>query len=147
MSYCFRLHGLYIPPGSSALGIFQRRILEWVAISFSRGSSPPSDRTDISCLTGSLSLSHLGRPHPCLEHFRETLFTPLFLCECWLKSSVYVLVYSIFGICWHQLRSMPTFKFRDGVMTLFALSVFQKMLEVDVNRRETCYSLSLFFPM
>ena len=40
------------PPGSSALGIFQRRILEWVAISFSRGSSPPSDRTHMSCLTG-----------------------------------------------------------------------------------------------
>ena len=27
------------PPGSSALGIFQPRILEWVAISFSKGSS------------------------------------------------------------------------------------------------------------
>ena len=29
------------PPGSSACGIFQARILEWVAIPFSRGSSPP----------------------------------------------------------------------------------------------------------
>ena len=29
------------PPGSSAHGIFQARILEWVAISFSRGSSQP----------------------------------------------------------------------------------------------------------
>ena len=31
------------PPGSSVHGIFQARILEWVAISFSRGSSRPSD--------------------------------------------------------------------------------------------------------
>ena len=31
-------------PGSSIHGIFQARILEWVAISFSRGSSPPMDR-------------------------------------------------------------------------------------------------------
>ena len=31
------------PPGSSVHGIFQARILEWVAISFSRGSSPPRD--------------------------------------------------------------------------------------------------------
>ena len=31
-------------PGSSH-GIFQARVLEWVAISFSRGSSPPRDRT------------------------------------------------------------------------------------------------------
>ena len=33
------------PPGSSAHGIFQARILEWVAISFSRGSSRPRDWT------------------------------------------------------------------------------------------------------
>ena len=33
------------PPGSSVHGIFQARILEWVAISFSRGSSHPRDRT------------------------------------------------------------------------------------------------------
>ena len=31
------------PPGSSVHGIFQARILEWVAIPFSRGSSPPRD--------------------------------------------------------------------------------------------------------
>ena len=31
------------PPGSSAHGILQARILEWVAISFSRGSSRPRD--------------------------------------------------------------------------------------------------------
>ena len=34
------------PPGSSVHGIFQARILEWVAISFSRGSSQPRDRTE-----------------------------------------------------------------------------------------------------
>ena len=36
------------PPGSSVHGIFQARILEWVAISFSRGSSRPKDHTCIS---------------------------------------------------------------------------------------------------
>ena len=30
-------------PGSSVCGIFQARILEWVAISFSRGYSQPKD--------------------------------------------------------------------------------------------------------
>ena len=29
------------PPGSSVHGIFQARVLEWIAISFSRGSSDP----------------------------------------------------------------------------------------------------------
>ena len=36
------------PPGSSVHGIFQARILEWVASSFSRASSQPKDKTWIS---------------------------------------------------------------------------------------------------
>ena len=39
----------YSPLGSSVHGILQARILEWVARSFSRGSSWPSDHTHISC--------------------------------------------------------------------------------------------------
>ena len=39
-------------PGSSVHGILQARILEWVAISFSRGSSQPRDRTRVSCIAG-----------------------------------------------------------------------------------------------
>ena len=36
------------PPGSSVHGILQARILEWVAMPFSRGSSWPGDRTCVS---------------------------------------------------------------------------------------------------
>ena len=39
-------------PGSSVHGIFQARILEWVAISFSRRSSWPRDWTWVSCIVG-----------------------------------------------------------------------------------------------
>ena len=47
-------------PGSSVHGIFQARILEWVAISSSRGSSQPRDGTRISCVSciGSQILCH-----------------------------------------------------------------------------------------
>ena len=38
------------PPGSSVHGILQARILESVAISFSRGSSQPRDQTCVSCM-------------------------------------------------------------------------------------------------
>ena len=44
------------PPGSSVRGIFQARVVEWVAISFSRGSSQPRG-------------SNLGLPH-----CRQTLY-------------------------------------------------------------------------
>ena len=52
------------PPGSSVHGIFQARILEWVAISFSRGSSWPRDRTQVSrhCRQMLYLLSHQGSP-------------------------------------------------------------------------------------
>ena len=39
-------------PGSSVHGIFQARILEWVAISFSTGSSQPRDRSQVSHIVG-----------------------------------------------------------------------------------------------
>ena len=40
------------PPGSSVHGILQARILGWVVISFSRGSSWCRDQTCISCIAG-----------------------------------------------------------------------------------------------
>ena len=40
-------------PEYSVHGILQARILGWVAISFSRGSSQPRDRTQVSCIAGS----------------------------------------------------------------------------------------------
>ena len=42
-------------PGFSVHGIFQVRILEWVANFFSRGSSQPRDRTHVSHISGRLS--------------------------------------------------------------------------------------------
>ena len=51
------------PPGSSVPGISQARILEWVAISFSRGSSQPRDQThvsSVSCRWILYLLSHQG---------------------------------------------------------------------------------------
>ena len=40
------------PPGSFIRGILQARILEWVAMPSSKGSSQPSDRTQVSHIAG-----------------------------------------------------------------------------------------------
>ena len=40
------------PPGSSVHGILQVRVLAWVAMPSSRGSSQPRDQTHISCIAG-----------------------------------------------------------------------------------------------
>ena len=48
-------------PGSSVREISQARILEWVFIFFTRGSSQPRDQTWVSCIAGGfLPLSPLG---------------------------------------------------------------------------------------
>ena len=39
-------------PGFSVHGIFQARVLEWVAIAFFRGSSRSKDQTQVSCIAG-----------------------------------------------------------------------------------------------
>ena len=40
------------PPGSSVLGILQARVLEWVAMPSSRGSSQHKDQSQVSCIAG-----------------------------------------------------------------------------------------------
>ena len=50
-------------PGSSVHGISQVRMLEWAAISFSRGYSPSRDWTHVSCIDRQEPpVSHLGNP-------------------------------------------------------------------------------------
>ena len=46
------------PPGSSVYGIFQSRILAWLAISYSKGSSQPRDPTCVFCV---FCVSCIGR--------------------------------------------------------------------------------------
>ena len=57
----------YSPPGSFAHGILQARILEWVAVPSSRGSSRPRDWTwvsCVSCIAGSfLTAESPGKPY------------------------------------------------------------------------------------
>ena len=61
---CYPIDGS--PPGSSVPGILQARILEWVAVSFSRGSSRPRDRIHISCV--SCMAGRPGKPHMQLHY-------------------------------------------------------------------------------
>ena len=46
--------GTVVLQGPLSMGILQARILEWVAMPSSRGSSQPRDRTQVSCISGGL---------------------------------------------------------------------------------------------
>ena len=60
-------------PGSSVLGILQARILEWVAISFSRGSFWPRDWTWVSCITWRFFIVWATREAYIISYFKATL--------------------------------------------------------------------------
>ena len=74
-------------PGSSVHGIHQARVLEWVAISYPKGSSQLRAGTQASCTEGrSFTAKPLGKPFPSLWdlypprkrfHEQETLIFPL----------------------------------------------------------------------
>ena len=49
-------------PSSSVHEIFQARVLEWVAISFSRGPFQPWDRTQVSRIADALPSKPAGKP-------------------------------------------------------------------------------------
>ena len=59
----------YSPLGSPVHGILQGRILEWVAISFSRGSSQPRDQTQVSRIAGRCFTLWATRE----AHFKSTI--------------------------------------------------------------------------
>ena len=60
-------------PGSSVHGIFQTRVLEWIAISFSRGSSRPRNWTQVSLIAGRCfyHLSHQGSYDKPRQHIKQ----------------------------------------------------------------------------
>ena len=57
------------PPDSSVHGIFQAITLEWVAVSYSRGSTPPRNQTHVSCI------SCIGLPSVVFDSSKENLFS------------------------------------------------------------------------
>ena len=74
------------PPSSSVHGVLQARILEWVAISFSRGSSQPRDWTQVSNIAG--------------RRFNLWTTREAMKGECW--------IIDVFGLwCWRRLLRVP----------------------------------------
>ena len=62
-------------PDSSVHGILKTRILEWIAISFSRGSSPPRARTWVSWIAGKFFTIWVTREAPNLVYlFLQILY-------------------------------------------------------------------------
>ena len=104
----------YSLPCSSIHGIFQARVLEWVAISFSRGSSWPRDRTWVSHIVGRCFTIWATREAPYIyryryiyqrpttEHISKFIDLAVLSLHCCVRSSLVVASggSSLAAVCW-----------------------------------------------
>ena len=78
-------------PGSSICGTFQARVLEWVAISFSRGSSWPRDRTQVSCIVSRhFTVCHVTSYSTPVNYMLQTISMQVYILN--MAIHMYVLV-------------------------------------------------------
>ena len=73
------------PPGSSVHGIFQARLLECIAISFSRVSSQPRNWTQVSCIHGRFFTDWATNNHS-VKEWRLRNDDYIMLSEKWINS-------------------------------------------------------------
>ena len=105
----------YSPPASSV----QARILEWVAISFSRGSSQPRNRTWVSCIAGRFftvwdtTCVWIITNLPSSKKRRNSV--PLSL-KCLLKSHIHIALSFTYSACRFSCRKLRPVRY----LNLFA---------------------------
>ena len=106
------------PPSSSVHGILQAKILEWVSVSFSRGSSWPRDRIWVSCLAGRFLTIWVTREAP-----RSYVIVNL-SSTCKGRGDLWTPATSAFLTNWPEIRCIRWFlQFQAGVRCFtFSLS-------------------------
>ena len=117
------------PPGSSVYRIFQARIVEWIAISFSRGSSRPRNQTKVSCVAGRFFTYWARRE----AWYIAYLFTMTYIIGnilsvfLWYNQlsmmyfSYYILVSSV---CWYPLKNLCIILYMSDIDFCFYFLVF-----------------------
>ena len=97
-------------------GILQARILEWVAIPFSRGSSQPRDRTQVSHIASGFFTSWATREVLEAEWIRVNVWLSSFAVHLKLSQHcvvlVYSVLYSVFFFLWLVLAAQVVFAVR-----------------------------------
>ena len=122
--------------GSSLHGIFQARILEWIATSYSRGSSQPRDWTRVSCISCTCRwiLHHQGTSEV-QEKWSKPCFSGFFLAAlCFWKQGWKGI--SLSRILWPvQKRKMRG----EGEHSSHPLQPFSQLLQLKMFNMQRCH--------
>ena len=129
------------PPGSSVHGILQARILEWVAMPSSRGSSSPKDWTHDSCTAGgyfTIWATWEAPSDPTRALSSGPLCRSKALCsELWIYFTCFYLVW----LRWSSLNSFPNLKF----CSLFLWEQGQALKKEFKHEHSCCVDVSVYF--
>ena len=108
----------YSPPGSSVHGILQARILKWLVMPSSRGSSQPRDQTChlLHCRWILYLLGHQGSPRTCLCNFKG-LVSRMIRRESWLGDGCLSFLFLCF--CWSSWANFWEFIFFPEIFSPF----------------------------
>ena len=127
-----------------SMGILQARILEWVAMPSSRGSSQPRDQTQVSCTAGrfftiwdtreALCLLLIGpSTHPLVQPLMALVFLDFGFCKLdLLPCSYYWLAYLNTGLSSSPWTCGPQVSFLTSPSTWELLIVFQPSLRLNI---------------
>ena len=117
------------PPDYSVHGIFQARILEWVAISSSRGSFQPRDGTRVSCIAGGFFIISATKQAPMAAIKTSPGHCWVFLTGCFLSTYFNILMmFAVSGVLgrlhwFFTIRSLPPLQCRQCheviILTIF----------------------------
>ena len=120
----------YSPPNFSVCGIFQARILEWLAFPFSRRSSWPRDQTQVSCIAGGFFTIWATRENPS-SHYNLTKLG---------KTRPHVLLMKIHTTTYNKSLTKKTFPWIRSNLRR-CLSMFRRY------RADKCFWFCFSFPV
>ena len=130
-------------PGSSVHGISQARTLEWLAISFSRRSSQPRDRTHISCIAGGFLTTEPPEKQPDYTFFNFTNIPLRAIIFMYMKVKFLSHV-QLFATPWAVVRQAPLSMgiLQTRTLEWVAIPISRELNLGFLHCRQTLYPLS-----
>ena len=118
----------YSPPGSSDHGILQARLLDWVTIPFSRGSSQPRDQAQVSWRAGrffTIWATREAGTYTCISFLLD--FLPIEVCMDNESVDSLLFPFDLERVCIHMTVVCPQVHILHCLATDIILRIFRSL--------------------
>ena len=133
----FSVHGIFVH------GIFQARVLEWGPIYFARGSSWPSNRTQVSCIAGRRFTLWATREAP-PKNLTHDMVVDIASSLNWPeREEIWVVTPALHIAVWPYLCSITSLNLNFPVCKKYDTTLFAHLVKSSMKIR-WCYALCMF---